>query len=231
MFNKIKAWFYAQLMSIKFTLKIINVNRAVKSPTLRSTVYHKIFKKINEAIDTGNYNSADYFIDSQPVWVDYYESDAWEFVGLICPGIANLGVVSPFVIKVKNSFTNVGIGYLIIMPTSFKTNDELEKFVIYHELGHVYFGDIEKTEIGECVHALFKEFRANRYACEQLRLDTSVAEEHIRHMGKKILIDTAMLVGVDKGKTLQEFRDYIELLLRNNKGINKEINDIRKFSY
>ena len=230
MFEKIKVWFMLKIMSIKFAIKIININRVVKSPTLRSVVYHKIFKKVNDAIETENF-SADYFIDNHPVWVDYYENNEWEYVGLVCPGIANLGVVSPFVVKVKNSLTDVAVGYLIILPTSFKDDPELEKFVIHHELGHIYFGDLENTEVGECIHDDEKEFRANRFACERLKLSTSVAEEHIRHMGKKILIDTAMFVGADKGKTLDEFIDYIELLLSNNKGINKEINDIRKFSY
>ena len=232
MFNKIKAWFLLKIMSMKFAIKINNVNRTVKSPSVKSIIYHKIFKKINEIIETGNYDSANYFIDGQPVWVDYFDHDKWEFVGLICPGIVKIGVVSPLIISIKRSFMDEdgeGFGYLIILPTSFKTNDEFEKFVIYHEIGHIAFETYETIEIEKCVcaHDIEKEFFANNYACIKLMLDISVAEEYIRRMGELILIDTTMLIGTHNGKKLKEYLDYIQLLLINNKSINEEINDIR----
>ena len=234
MINKIITWINLKIINFRYMEKIRSCTN-ISDPLFITSCCNKVFDPIRPGMDVNcNYKNIykKYEINNLPVWVKFYDDYAWEDVAIAIPYAFKTGLIVPFSTKICDVNTQEDLGYLVMIPKSFESSDELFiNFVIYHELGHIYYGDLDNSLKGEYLFDIEKEYLANRYSCEQLNLDVNEAAKYLRKSTEKSLISTSIYLDLHRNKTLSEFEEFIKQMVDYNSWINKQIKNIKKIVY
>lgn len=167
MFDKIKAFWALQKISfyisyeMAYKASLNNMNFTKKNYLLS-----KIFNRPAEYIDSVcNVYNHDYTTSGgEPIWVVELDTSDYVDAAAVIPVIARIGLVAPFVTNVINLATKDHVGYMIIIPSTFKNVDEkVKKFLIGHEIGHIESGHMFQIKNGTVSRKISREYEADLF--------------------------------------------------------------------
>jgi hypothetical protein len=166
MFDKIKSfWTFQKIafhisyeMAYKATLNNMNF-------TKKNYLLSKIFDRAAEYIDSLYCTNWDYITSGgEPIWVVELDPSDYVDAAAVIPVITRIGLVAPFVTNVINLATKDHVGYIIIIPSTFKDVDEkVKKFLIGHEIGHIESGHMFQIKNGTVSRKISREYEADLF--------------------------------------------------------------------